>query len=533
MNTPLPSSAWRGMRSLATLAVPFTLVCAAPALAQWSHDPAVNLGVSTDPGDQNQAKLGTAPDGSTWVVWLDGISTGWDTVVQRLAPNGIKLLPGNGVIVADTAFSSTQDYGFAVDDEGRAVVAYRDDANSGAPVQIVVQRVALDGTLEWGDGVQVSTVAGGNSPHCCVTSDGGAVVAWSNTMGGAQVQKVDAKGNVVWTAGGVTDAPAAGLYFVCDVASDGDGGAIVLYHHQTGGFSSPRHLKAQRFGAEDGAKLWNDGSPLVIFDGGSLQLGAFPALVPDGEGGIVTAWYDVSGTRNAYVQHVTADGEELFPHNGVAIAENVPNRIRISAAADIDEATGDIYMVARESNAAPQGNYNIIAQRINSSGKRVWADTGVELIPKGADQPSFEQVQAVEDGGGAVFAWYNGTFNNQHVFTTRLDAKSATLWDTTASTADSGKARLTSVTNPETESIILAWADNRNDGNDIYAQRVNLDGFLGTPGDVNDDGIVNGVDLGLLLGAWGPCPAFCAADLNVDGEVNGIDLGILLGGWTP
>ena len=31
-------------------------------------------------------------------------------------------------------------------------------------------------------------------------------------------------------------------------------------------------------------------------------------------------------------------------------------------------------------------------------------------------------------------------------------------------------------------------------------------GAWGTPdGDINDDGITNGADLGLLLGAWGPC----------------------------
>jgi hypothetical protein len=42
---------------------------------------------------------------------------------------------------------------------------------------------------------------------------------------------------------------------------------------------------------------------------------------------------------------------------------------------------------------------------------------------------------------------------------------------------------------------------------------------------------VNGLDLGILLGAWGPCGAPCPADLNGDGAVNGQDLGILLGAW--
>jgi|GEM_PF-5338912 len=51
-------------------------------------------------------------------------------------------------------------------------------------------------------------------------------------------------------------------------------------------------------------------------------------------------------------------------------------------------------------------------------------------------------------------------------------------------------------------------------------------------GDLNGDGEVNGADLGLILGAWGPCNRIpCTGDLNGDGEVNGADLGLILGAW--
>lgn len=52
------------------------------------------------------------------------------------------------------------------------------------------------------------------------------------------------------------------------------------------------------------------------------------------------------------------------------------------------------------------------------------------------------------------------------------------------------------------------------------------------PGDLNDDGVVNGADLGLMLGAWGAPVAFPAADLHQDGIVDGADLGLLLAAWT-
>jgi formylglycine-generating enzyme required for sulfatase activity len=52
------------------------------------------------------------------------------------------------------------------------------------------------------------------------------------------------------------------------------------------------------------------------------------------------------------------------------------------------------------------------------------------------------------------------------------------------------------------------------------------------PGDVNGDNAVSGIDLSLLLSAWGTDGhGEYNADLNNDGIVDGVDLTLLLGGW--
>ena len=48
------------------------------------------------------------------------------------------------------------------------------------------------------------------------------------------------------------------------------------------------------------------------------------------------------------------------------------------------------------------------------------------------------------------------------------------------------------------------------------------------PADINNDGVVNGEDLGLLLGNWGQAGV---TDVNADGTTNGNDLGLVLGAW--
>ena len=52
------------------------------------------------------------------------------------------------------------------------------------------------------------------------------------------------------------------------------------------------------------------------------------------------------------------------------------------------------------------------------------------------------------------------------------------------------------------------------------------------PGDSTGDGLINGLDLGVMLGLWGPCSgAECIADFTGDGVVSGNDLSFLLASW--
>ncbi len=50
-------------------------------------------------------------------------------------------------------------------------------------------------------------------------------------------------------------------------------------------------------------------------------------------------------------------------------------------------------------------------------------------------------------------------------------------------------------------------------------------------GDLDGDGSVGVSDLLIVLGAWGPCRADCAADLDESGDVGVPDLLLLLSNW--
>ena len=452
------------------------------ATAQWSSDPAQNLAVADAPSDQNLAKLAATADGGTWVSWFDGIGSGWDVRVQRLEADGTERFVHNGLLVADRDFSSTQDYGLDLDVNGDALLVFRDPRPGG--IQITAAKVTGAGTQPWGVGgvVLTSTNSFVASPKIAGTSDGGAVIAWTE---GSEVklQKVDAGGAPQW-GNVVTLTPAVGTYSVADL-HDAGADVILSFVHATGGFSSPRHLRAQRFDAT-GAPRWGAGS-LAVFDGGSLQIGNFPAFTTDAGGGALFTWYASAPTLQSFVQRIDAAGNELFAHNGVAVATTAA-RVRVNPDAALDAATGDVYVAWREQSAT-QSMQGVSAQRIDGTGNRQWTDDGVTLVPLGA--PVQDLVRVVVGGpnggpaGGALVVWSTApTFGTDVLGAVHLAPTGVVdvPYFGVATTASQKMRLATAKSRIGAGQALLAWTDARA-GGDIYAQNVGFDGTLGgSPG---------------------------------------------------
>ena len=54
------------------------------------------------------------------------------------------------------------------------------------------------------------------------------------------------------------------------------------------------------------------------------------------------------------------------------------------------------------------------------------------------------------------------------------------------------------------------------------------------PADLTNNGAVDGADLGLILGFWGPCSdSTCWIDLTGDGLIDGAELAVILSNWGP
>jgi len=506
------------------------LPLASIAAAQWSTDPAANLGIAVRPGDQVQPKIVATPDGGAFVSWFDNELGGYDVRLQRLDAAGAPEWGGNGVLLADLSFSSTQDYGLGLDTQGFALVTYRDDRGTG--IQIGANRVSPKGTPVWGSGlVLTSTTEFLANEKIVGTSDGNSVVAWFQANR-VELRKLDPAGTVLWSR--ALQGPGNIPVSLSDLrASDAPGasGQVIVTMIRQGGFTTPRHLYAQKLDS-DGTPLWGDG--VVVFNAGSLQFGNFPTFVADGSGGAVLSWYSSTPALQSFVQRILADGTQQLPANGLGLSTN-SQRLRVSPSATIDPETGDLYAFWTELNSN-QSQAGLYGQRI-SGGMRAWGSEGLVLIPVGPQEISWATAEFT--AGHATVLWFEASgFGTQRLFARALDAKGQPVWaegSVTLASEPASRSRLATAVIPS-GTVLAVWQQGGAGSGDIYGQNLRSDGSLGTegiPGDLNGDGVVNGADLAILLGGWGVCPkgGACPADLNGDGSVNGADLGILLGNW--
>ena len=498
-------------------------------LAQWSDDPMVNLAVAASMSDEGQPKVIATSDGGVYISWFRAVAGDFNVYLQRLAPDGTALWGPGGLLVSDNPMgSSTVDYDLTVDAQDNAFLVFS-DIRSGPDLDVYAYLIAPDQTFLWGpDGVAVSDNTGFEpAPVAVVTSDGAYAVVWPDTDAGLLlIQRYDALANPGFPAGGL---PIAGSgspevpAFHRAAASD-NGAVVVSYVRDIASFLSPRHVHAQKIGA-DGSLLWGPG-PVVVSDATSVPIAHQPRILSDNSGGAIIAWHDPrGGDFDAWVQRVGASGSTLWTTNGERVSTDAVNQHLEPAI--IHLPTLDEVVVCWDRRNAAQSNRGLSAQRFSAGGTRLWTDTGIELLPLDGVAAGAPRGALVD--GDPVF----GTIEGSTLLSWRLDSAGSNVWPAapvTLSNAPGGRFRLQAVA--AAGGAVFAWEDNRA-GDDIYAQNINADGSLGTtpcPGDLDGSGDTSAGDLAILLAAWGGSGP---ADLSGDGIVGSADLAALLAAWGP
>ena len=285
-------------------------------------------------GLQEQPVMVSDLAGGVLIFWQDARNgANYDIFGQHISSTGGVFGAGasnwtsGGISIAGAA--GNQYVPVAVSDgSGGAIVVWQDGRLGAGNYDIYAQRVDGDGNRLWASAGVPVCVATNNqiSPTIIADGAGGAFIAWQDYRKGSEfdiyAQHINASGAVVsggrWVANGLGICTATNSQFYPTLASDGAGGAYLVWQDFRSG--TDNHIFAQRVtGAGDVATSWPANGTAVC----QAQYSQYsPVVAGDGSRGAFIAWQDYrSGTTNdIFAQYLTAANVELVD-DGVPVSQ--------------------------------------------------------------------------------------------------------------------------------------------------------------------------------------------------------------------
>ena len=266
----------------------------------------------------------------------------------------------------------------------------------------------------------------------------------------------------------VCTAPGDQLY--SHIVSDGSGGAVIAWQDGRG---DSNDIYAQRVDG-GGAVQWTaDGMAICTTVGDQ----ASPWIAPDGSGGTVITWEDSrSGGNDIYAQMVDSAGAIQWSADGVAVCTASGDQEHPQT---IPDGSGGAIITWQDDHS---DNYDIYAQRVDSSGLIQWAADGVAVCTASSSQ--FEPQIAPDGSGGAIITWYdyrNGSIWGADLYAQRVSSNGVVQWaaDGVPVCTASGAQAWPRIIPDGSGGAYIAWSDTRSLGDsDIYAQRVDSGGAV-------------------------------------------------------
>jgi len=375
--------------------------------------------------------------GGAFIVWTEAEKKdeGYSnrvTYIQKVTPDGEVLWGQGGKLVSGSSLP------FVVPDgSGGAIIVQR-------RTEIRLWRIDSEGNHMWGEkGVTVCTTRGTGSSDLVVLADGkgGAIVAWvDNREGGPRddiyAQRVSPEGEIMWQEDGIpVSVPCYGQN-ILQIASDGSDGAIVAWKYNS---RDPNEYKvhAQRL-SPDGEKLWREEG--VQVNASPIQRPGLK-MASDGAGGAIIVWHpSVSGgnftanegfLQGLRAQRVDSEGELQWPEEArIFVNVNVTSRVGafgyMGAAGVVADGSGGAIVIGYFQSKGPLPR----AQRLSPDGELLWKVGGVQLFPVPRAK-TYEHLQVMSDGsGGAAIVAEAGNRDaySEKIYAQRIDSEGDPLW---------------------------------------------------------------------------------------------------------
>ncbi len=452
--------------------------------AQWNTNPAENLRLTEQAGEQVIPKIRKAPNGDYYLGYFSLEKGNYNVRLQHFDSNGNKLWQNEGLLISShPSMSWLTDWDMAVDHDNHVILTWQ-DIRMNENNNVVAYRIAPDGGFDWGaDGIMLSNNTAFNvSPKVVITAANNAVIAWMSDDNLVR-QKLNSSGQKLWGDDGIVMSGTA-RYTWPQLMAVGTDDVLMKYYEDSGpGWAPTRNLMLQRFNA-GGQAVW--ASPTLVCNSGSITAWTqILSFVPDGNNGCFLAWHDyrLSGTiASGWVQHINSNGQILFAANGAKVSDT-DNFNKLNPMAAYLLSTGNVMVFWNEVDGG-QNFYGIFAQQFDPTGERLWGNNGKAIVPVSSETVSPVCLLPIENDVVFVYELYLDAVRT-NLFARRYNSVGDLVWnpgETMVSTAFSSKVHA-DIAGFSNNQWVFAWEDDRiADNIELYGQNLRPDGSLGSAG---------------------------------------------------
>lgn len=493
-----------------TLITSFLLSSNLSLFAQWNSNPAINTPICTEVGKQIEHRIISDGFNGAFITWKDYRTGGVpDIYIQHINSAGITQWTTNGIGLC-TDFNDQSTPAIITDMNGGAIVTWS-DWRSGVERDIYAQRINAQGIIQWTyDGTIVTNKPEREHSEKIISDDqGGAIIFWeqqSSFTGQWDIwgQRINSSGITLWPDGGIPVCTTDANRVNPKVQRDGKGGAIITWQDYRS--LTDYDIYAQRM-SPTGSRMWGN-SAIAVCTSANTQMD--PKIDPDTiKGGAYITWIDKRNglEYDIYAQQLDSLGVPQWTTNGVSVCTYSGNQ---SAQDMLSGYSIDGLIITWKDKRS--GDYDIYAQRLNTSGIPQWTLNGIAVYTALRDQinPNISE----DMNGGAIIVWQDSTAVDTDVKAQRMGPDGTLLWQTNGVNIGSASGIQADPKNISDGwgGSIFVFRDKRSGSNDIYAHHLYSNGTT-----VSDVGIS---EVTLSETIYYPNPFFDKINLRLDVSKN-------------